>query len=502
MNKHRLIKLFFLFVFPGLIFSSFAQWETVSPGFDYQKFVASGATNVFVMRMALDNPRYRAVDSCVSQGQLSKFGLQYGGREVVSSMVKRNDDTILYWGQRRQIIAAINGDYWERKSYPSGPYTGRPQGGQIVSGWFARRFPEFTGGSGFFYTISGIPHIGGDVRNGATADCHQRVIFADSSPAYLTGINVERGANDLMLYTPQWGPSTQTDDSGVEVLVSVDSPNFPLNYGEPQNSCNGKIVEIRYNKGNTFIPFDHIVLSGTGSHAATLRNKCSSGQSLNLQMFIRDYGFPSNIRIPSHPPQDWTGAFAGIGCDREILIDSQLANPPKSDTTKRARTGVAFNKTHVFFVVVEETSQKGASGMTFGEMAQFCKDTLSATHACSVDGGGSSVLWIRGKGIVNKPSDGGERATCNGLFMISIQDKQQSSSFKPGAAVLTKSPADIRLGPGTNYSPIANIPQSEKGTIVNHNLNGVLATGESWWNAQFGAASGWCSETALQSLPD
>jgi hypothetical protein len=37
----------------------------------------------------------------------------------------------------------------------------------------------------------------------------------------------------------------------------------------------------------------------------------------------------------------------------------------------------------------------------------------------NLDGGGSSVMWIRGRGIVNSPSDpGGERSVVNALMVL------------------------------------------------------------------------------------
>lgn len=497
--KNRLYRDCLLAAFWLLIVSfAYSDWEVISPGYEYQKFTTPQSVNVFVMRMALDKPKSRVLDSCIAQGQFNKTGLPYGGREVVSSMVKRNDDSIIYWGQRRQIIAAINGDYWERKTYPNGEYTGRPLAGQVVSGWFARRFTEFTGGSGFFWTVSGVPHIGGDVRNGFTQECPQRIIFPDYSSSFLTGINLERGANDIMLYTPQWAASTLTDNTGVEVLVKVDRPNYPVSPDSPDNSCNGIVVDIRNKQGNTFIPFDHVVLSGSGDGAAILKSKCVVGRPLNFKTAIKDYGFPSNIRTPAHPPQDWTQAFSAIGCDREILIEGKITNLPKSDTVKRARTGIAYNPSHVFFVVVEESNQKGASGMNFGELAVFYRDALAATHGCSVDGGGSSVLWVHGKGIVNKPSDGAERATCNGMFMVEIQEKKVSVTFLAGATATVKEAVELRSGPGVNYSLVAKIQPAQSGKIIEHSLNGVLATGQFWWRVQFGEVSGWCPENLIQ----
>lgn len=497
------IKNFFVFLllFSVFVNFSYSDWETIESGFDYQKFIEPGPTNVFVARMALDNDTSRTMDSMLAQGQLYKGDLS-SPRETVSSMVNRHDDMINYyyqvWGQRNKIIAAVNGDYWERE-YAGGPYTGRPTGGMVISGWFCRRFPEYSGGSGIFYTIWGAPHLGGDVINGGSSGCYQPITFNDGTTTNLTGINIERGSEALMLYTPQWDDNTHTDSSGIEVLVRVDKPCVPLPNGTSAYSTTGTIIEIRDGLSGTTIPFDHIVISGTGTYATTLRTKCVVGETLKVRTLIRDYGFDS--RTPVHPPQDWTKAYGSIGVDRELLIDSIVTNLPSPDTTKRARTAVAFNADYLFLVVVEEQNNNGTYGMNFQELAVFCRDRLSATHATSIDGGGSSCMWIRGKGIVNNPSDGSERATVNGLALISVQGMRKSSKFEQGNLVRTTSSAYLRTGPGTNYQSLSTLSSGQTGTILSHGMNGIYAKGQYWWKWQSGSVVGWTSENSLQIAP-
>lgn len=233
----------------ALAFHAQAAWESIAPGFEYQKITQTGPIEAFVTRMSRDSSTITSctLDSMLAQGQLYKSGLIYGGRETVSSMVNRYNGAINYywqtWGQTNDIVAAVNGDYWEREYYPDGPYTGRPQGGQVQSGWFIRRFPEYSGGSGAFYTIWGVPHIGGDVINGGGA-ARQKIIFADSSNADITALNVERGTDALAIYTPHWASSTHTDTTGVEVLVRLNRPLLPLPNGTSA-FVDGTILQVR-----------------------------------------------------------------------------------------------------------------------------------------------------------------------------------------------------------------------------------------------------------------
>jgi hypothetical protein len=335
------------------------------------------------------------------------------------------------------------------------------------------------------------------VSSGDHNDCRQLVIFNDASTANLTGLNVERGTDDLIVYTPQWAASTHTDDTGVEVLVEVNRPALPLPLSTTANSCTGTIIEVRDGAGDTVIPFDHVVVSGTGSQADTLRARCTVGESLDLQLLIRDYGLLG--RTPPHPAQDWTKAYGSVGVDREIVIASTVTNLPSPDTTRDPRTGICFNATHVFFVVVDGRST-ASIGMTFGELANFMITQLGATEGASLDGGGSSALWIQGMGIVNNPSDGSERATCNGLMMVDVLPREQSTTLTDGFTVELQGDTPLRLGPGTNFASTAVIPGGEYGIVLPHTLNGVLATGSNWWKCDVGGAERWLPESSLVNV--
>jgi len=137
-------KLTLSFIFSMLIFvPAYADWQTIAPGIDYQQFSASGPNNVFVTRMDR-NDLSCTIDSCIAKGKYN------GGFEIVSTMAERYEDNIGYWGQnwgsRYDVVAAINGDGF---SYT----TGVPTNGQVISGWYAKRFNEFTR-PGFVWTLN------------------------------------------------------------------------------------------------------------------------------------------------------------------------------------------------------------------------------------------------------------------------------------------------------------------------------------------------------------
>lgn len=60
--------------------------------------------------------------------------------------------------------------------------------------------------------------------------------------------------------------------------------------------------------------------------------------------------------------------------------------------------------------------------MTIDELALLMKD-LNCVNALNLDGGGSTTMWIKGKGVVNHPSDNGKfdhegaRAVANAIIV-------------------------------------------------------------------------------------
>ncbi|NUP90853.1 MAG: phosphodiester glycosidase family protein, partial [Candidatus Sumerlaeia bacterium] len=136
-------------------------------------------------------------------------------------------------------------------------------------------------------------------------------------------------------------------------------------------------------------------------------------------------------------------------------------------------------------------------GMNSAELASFMITQLGAAAGATLDGGGSSAMWIQGRGIVNVPSDGSERATTNGLMMFAAEPREQSTLFQTSDPVVTSAATVMRLGPGTNFDVLANVPAGAPGAITAHGLNGVQATGTHWWRWAWNGVEGWTPEGAL-----
>lgn len=84
-------------------------------------------------------------------------------------------------------------------------------------------------------------------------------------------------------------------------------------------------------------------------------------------------------------------------------------------TARHPRTFVGFSEDErILYMAVVDGRSGSSVGMTCTELGTVMKD-MGAWNAISLDGGGSSALWMRGHGVMNHPSDGSQRVVANHL---------------------------------------------------------------------------------------
>ncbi len=501
-------------------------WEQIAPGIDYSKIQLPDPNNVFVVRMDRSNLSL-IVDSSIAEGKL------FQGRETVSSMYSRYDQALNYWGGgassptwglRNQVVAAINGSYfnWDGDM---------PQGGQVQSGWYAKRYDDFGGWSGFAWKLDRTPFIGECLYH--RPDKQFVKFMSNGSSQEITHVNLPRGADELVLYTPQYETRTGTDSSGVEVVVEMARPTMIL----PSPAyASGFIRHIYSSAGNSLIPFNSIVLSASGATAQSLLQNATIGSEIRVSQEITSY--EADCATPN--ALNWTKTYASVQGAFYFLENGQVHDFEDPGATGRdPRTAIAFNAQYIFFIVVDGRDIRLSLGMTIHELALFSRDTLGATYAVAEDGGGSSTMVINGLvvnntfcniyscmgryssylpmvtrngngqplaihkkfEIVTSPA-GLERMVTNGMLMVVTQPEAYSAAFHPGEIAVTSGEAGLRLGPGTNYTVFSTVPAGSSVTILDqlNGLDGVLAKGSYWWYVNLGGVtgvSGWLPEQAL-----
>lgn len=90
--------------------------------------------------------------------------------------------------------------------------------------------------------------------------------------------------------------------------------------------------------------------------------------------------------------------------------------------TRHPRTAVAITSKGLILLITVDGRNENAAGMNLFELRSVMR-WLSASDAINLDGGGSTTLWILGKGVVNYPSDNklwdheGERKVANVILV-------------------------------------------------------------------------------------
>lgn len=96
-------------------------------------------------------------------------------------------------------------------------------------------------------------------------------------------------------------------------------------------------------------------------------------------------------------------------------------------TTRHPRTALGMSQDNKkLYLVVVDGRTSASVGMTCAELATLLQG-LGAHNAANLDGGGSSAMFVRGQGIVNRPSDGNERVVANHLAVFAPSNNSQST---------------------------------------------------------------------------
>jgi hypothetical protein len=297
-------------------------------------------------------------------------------------------ETVSAIASRFGALAAINGGYFRMGGEFSGDSTGALQiDGQIVS--------EPDRGRASLGIVRGQPAdrlIFGHVEWHATVAVGGRTRRVD-------GINRARGPDDLVIFTPQFGPAALTDASGVEAVVA-----------------GGTIRDVRDGGGASTIPPDGSVISARGSAAAWLREAARVGEIATVTMAFR----PAD-RSRTNP---WRAAEDVLGAGPRLLREGRVQITdvrekmiPRFRRDTHPRTAVAaLADGRVLLLVADGRQPPDRVGMSLDDLARLLLE-FGARDAINLDGGGSSTMVLKGL-VVNRPSDPtGERPVSDAIIV-------------------------------------------------------------------------------------
>ena len=277
--------------------------------------------------------------------------------------------------RRVRCILGVNADF-------ASLTTGQPIGGMVVRGQIVRSPTPLH----HQLTIA----ADGSLRAGSWT-VTGRVMSSDLREIGLTGVNIARGPEAAVLYTPPWGRSTGTNPHGTElVLRHVQQPQEV----RLDHTSLLEVVGLHAN-GDTPIPRDGLVLSGHGAQASAIRD-------LWHRIEQRRAGNRVLLRVEGE-----TSAVESVGGTPVLVHEGRrwvAADGNDFVVGRHPRTLVGWNPGGATLLVTVDGRQPEHSvGMSLLEAADLLL-ALGATEGINLDGGGSTTFVSAGR-VVNTPSD-------------------------------------------------------------------------------------------------
>jgi phosphodiester glycosidase len=343
------------------------------------------------------------------------------GKETIHQLVDRmNDD-------QTRVLAGINGDFFRQETRAGLPYGVQVSDGKLIFAPMKR--------SMICFTPANEPYIGivGLSAKVTFLPKAKRPALARWTP--LDGVNVLDQSsipNGIYLYTPAFLDLNYAHTGGVIAVVESIQPALQVG-----DVCEGTIARVEMSDKPTSVPETGCILYFSGTQAMQAAAQVSAGQPVALRLDLPPFGKRVSQAIGGGPRLVSKGKvtveIAKEAFDSMHAMDISRRNP---------RSAIGYDKTlQNLFLVMVEGRHDDSRGMTFDELGKFLVK-LGCWEGMAFDGGGSSGLYVAGKGLVSKSMGGfnqpEERAVANGLLITvpkspSEKKSPAKDSSKPAA---------------------------------------------------------------------
>lgn len=273
--------------------------------------------------------------------------------------------------QRNNSIIAINGTYFK-------PQTGVPLGTLMIDGKLL---------TGPIYNRVAMG-IGDNDFKMARLELNAKLVN-NSNEITVNNVNQPRMLSTYILaYTRDWGAkSPPTPQHGVQIAVQ-----------------DNKVIEV--SDGSINIPENGFVISGPKGKLEPFFN----GKSVYLN-------------INTSP--NWDGVKHIISGGPYLVREGQIYVDIQDQKLgaiggKNPRTAIGYTEDNDLILITIDGREQTSVGITLYDLAKYMK-SIGCVNAMNLDGGGSSVMYVKGR-IVNHPSITGGIALSN-AFSVSVQSQ-------------------------------------------------------------------------------
>jgi hypothetical protein len=219
------------------------------------------------------------------------------------------------------------------------------------------------------------------------------VNLAEEKKVAIHGFNRVRKAGEVVVYNSAFGTSTPKDSQVRELVIEQ-----------------GVVVAI--GRGNTPIAPGTTVIAHDSQSVLVL---VQAGEPAYVTWDLRLLGYKQ--MIPGYLVRFAVSGGPRLVTDGQVNINS-VEEQFRSDVTqgRAPRTAIGITADNQILLVTVDGRQNNYSmGMTLEQLAQLMID-LGAVQAMNLDGGGSTTMVVDDM-LVNRPSDGSQRAVSSALLV-------------------------------------------------------------------------------------
>ena len=309
----------------------------------------------------------------------------------ITSLETTSSQALRKSSEGHRAVAAINGDVWGGYDSPTqyAPNGIHIQAGELVTAVRTAR-PTFG------MDLSGRPLVGNVLVSAY-------LTWPDGTIRMVDRVNQRRTNQGFVLYTPRFGPATPEDVAGTDVVLA--GLALPLT---PTGTHQAVVLEVRPAAGGIPIAPDTVVLNGpAGSQLDALK----PGDPLPLTFSITP---------------GWESVREAVGGREFIVRDGATSISPRPALADELHPRTALGITVAGDLVVASVDGRQPGYSTGVDLEELAELLLSrgVVQALNMDGGGSTTVAVRLPGdpevsVVNRPSDGNERAVANSLIVFS-----------------------------------------------------------------------------------
>jgi len=373
-----------------------AAQETVTvPGLGAGRAIAPG-----VLHFTLTDPALLDPPAPISVQLLRLDLTQVDLTTDLSLGDRQGRATVLSAARRREAIAAVNAGFFSlTNGDPIGPL--RVDGELVSDGTLGRAaaamIPNGRGGRPTWLFDRATVAVTAVLEHGGS-------IAVD-------GVDTTRAVGALMLYTPRYGPHSDTAPTGTEWVLEPQGAGA----GAATGSGAGYVVKDRRSQvGKSPIPRRGLVLSYGGVTSPAPLDRLSIGDRLT----IRETWKPG-----SGQADRWRAAVdvvSGAGLLRRGGADVRDWEPEHlagSFFGRHPRTMFGIDRDgYAWLVTVDGRQPDTSAGMTLVELQRLAR-RIGLTDAINLDGGGSTTMVIAGT-VVNHPSDPTGARTVSDVLLV------------------------------------------------------------------------------------